>query len=114
MKADEARYAAYVLSLGKLIALRPESFDPLRIKIEDVLPAHSVGGINSVYQLQNYVSGMSGAGLVLNEDGSLDQTKSFSRVDYFALMEQIRTMSSTFRWPMKSPTFCTTICVLEQ
>jgi hypothetical protein len=94
MKADEARYAAYVLSLGKLIGLRPNSFDPVRIKMEDVLPAHSVGGINSVYQLQNYVAGLSSAGLVLNEDGSLDMTKSFFRIDYFALMEQIRTKNN--------------------
>src|SRR5207344_1032863 len=34
MKADEARYTAYVLSLGKLIALRPDSFDAVRIKME--------------------------------------------------------------------------------
>ena len=94
MKADEARYAAYVLSLGKLIALQPNSFDAVRIKIEAVLPAHSVGGINSVYQLQNYVAGMSAAGLVLYEDGSLDMTKSFFRIDYFALMEQIRTKNN--------------------
>jgi hypothetical protein len=90
MKADEARYAAYVISLGKLIGLRADSFDPVRIKIEDVLPAHSVGGMNSVYQLQNYLAGLSSAGLVLNEDASLDMTKSFFRIDYFALTEQIR------------------------
>jgi hypothetical protein len=90
MKADEARYAAYVLSLGKLIALRPDSFDPARTKIEDVLAAHSVGGINSVYQLQNYVAGLSNAGLVLSDDGSLDMEKSFFHIDYFTLMEQIR------------------------
>src|SRR6185369_17724067 len=90
MKADEARYAAYVLSLGKLIRLRPDSFDPARTKIDDVLPAHSVGGINSVYQLQNYAAGLSSAGLVLSGDGSLDMSKSFLRIDYFSLMEQIR------------------------
>jgi hypothetical protein len=94
MKADEARYAAYVVSLGKLTGLRRDSFDPVRTKIEDVLPAHSVGGINSVYQLQNYVAGMSNAGMVLNEDGSLDMVKSFSRIDYFELMEQIRTKNN--------------------
>jgi hypothetical protein len=90
MKADESKYAAYILSLGKLIGLRPDSFDPVRTKVEDVLAGHSVGGINSIYQLQNYVAGMSSSGLVLNEDGSLDMTKSFIRIDYFALMEQIR------------------------
>jgi hypothetical protein len=90
MKADEAKYAAYVLSLGKLIALKPDSFDPVRTKIEEVLAAHSVGGINSVYQLQNYVAGLSNAGLVLSDDGSLDMAKSFFHIDYFNLMEQIR------------------------
>jgi len=94
MKADESRYAAYVLSLEKLIALRPDSFDAVRIKIEEVLPAHFVGEINSVHQLQNYVAGMSAAGLLLNDDGSLDMTKSFFRIDYFALMEQIRTKNN--------------------
>jgi hypothetical protein len=94
MKADEARYAAYLMSLGKLIGLRPDSFDPVRMKIEEVLPAHSIGEINSVHQLQNYVAGMSSAGLVLNEDGSLDMTKSFSRIDYFGLMEQVRTKNN--------------------
>ena len=94
MKADEARYSAYVLSLGKLIGLRPEGFDPARMKIESVLADHSVGGINSVYQLQNYVAGLSSAGMVLNDDGSLDMAKSFVHIDYFALMEQIRTKNN--------------------
>ncbi len=94
MKADESKYAAYVFSLGKLIGLRPDTFDPLRTKIEDVLAGHSVGGLNSVYQLQNYVVGVSSAGLVLNDDGSLDMAKSFFRIDYFALMEQIRTKNN--------------------
>ena len=94
MKADESKYAAYVLSLGKLIALQPDTFNPSRTKIEDVLAGHSVGGINSVYDLQNYVVGLSSAGLVLSEDGSLDMAKSFVRIDYFSLLEQIRTQNN--------------------
>ena len=94
MKSDESRYAAYVLSLGKLIALQPDTFNPSRTRIEDVLAGHSVGGINSVYDLQNYVAGLSSDGLVLSEDGSLDMVKSFVRIDYFSLLEQIRTQNN--------------------
>jgi len=94
MKADEAKYAVYVRSLGKLIALQPETFNPISTKIDEVIAGHSVGGTNSVYQLQNYVAGPSSEGLVLSGDGSLDMTKSFVRIDYFSLLEQIRTQNN--------------------
>ena len=94
MKADESKYAAYVRSLGKLIALNRDTFSPVNTKIEDVIAGHSVGGINSVYDLQNYVAGPSSSGLVLSADGSLDMARSFVRIDYFSLLAQIRTQNN--------------------
>jgi Type I phosphodiesterase / nucleotide pyrophosphatase len=94
MKDDELRYAAYLRSFGKLIALQPDGFDPSRLKIDDVLPENAVGTLNSLYGLQNYVVGLSSEGLVLSDDGFLDMTKSFIRVNYFPLLEGLRSQNN--------------------
>lgn len=84
--ADVRDYNAYAQTLTNLLALRPENFDPHRLKIEDVIARGAMGERNTVYQLQNYVVAMSPSGFTLAPDGSLDMQKSFRRIDYFALL----------------------------
>ncbi len=94
MKADESTYAAYVRSLANLLSLRPDSFDPSRLRIEDFLAEHAMGDLNTVYDLQNYVAGGSGEELALRGDGSLDMAESFTRINYFSLLTQIKTRNN--------------------
>ena len=86
---QEKSYSEYARSLGKLLALRREDFDPRKIKIEELIAKGAMGERNSVYQLQNYIVGEADGGLRLLPDGSLDLEKSFVRVDYFALLQDV-------------------------
>ncbi|MFN2455146.1 MAG: alkaline phosphatase family protein [Pyrinomonadaceae bacterium] len=86
MLEDERSYTEYAHTLTNLLTLRREGFDPLRLRIEEVIPKGAMGDHNSVYQLQNYVAGIAPDGFVLNNDGSLDMKRSFTRIDYFALL----------------------------
>jgi len=79
-------YGAYVATMRNLLGLRPENFDPFKLKIATVIPADSMGQRNSVYQLQNYVVGPGRDGLVLKSDGSLDFERSFLRINYLTLI----------------------------
>jgi hypothetical protein len=85
-QGQELGYAAYVRTVTNLLALRPDSFDPARLKIEDLLAPQAMGEHNTIYELQNYVAGIAPAGLVLKPDGSLDLDRSFFHVDYFSLL----------------------------
>lgn len=87
--SDERDYNEYLRTLSNLVGLRRESFDPARLKIEDVIAKGAMGNRNSVYNLQNYVVGIAPAGMVLNGDGSLDLSRSFVRVDYFTLLKNV-------------------------
>src|SRR5204863_9789097 len=82
------RYSAYVAVLRNLLALKRESFDPQRLKIEDLITKDSMGRRNSIHDLQNYVVGLGKDGLVLKSDGSLDEDRSFVRLDYFDVLRQ--------------------------
>jgi hypothetical protein len=84
--AQAKGYTAYVATMRNLLGLRPESFDPFKLKIADVIPADSMGRRNSVYDLQNYVVGLGQDGLVLKSDGSLDLERSFLRINYLTLI----------------------------
>ena len=86
---QESSYGEYVRVLTNLLALRQESFNPFRIKIDEVIARRAMGERNNVYELQNYVAGVAPGGLVLNPDGSLDMKKSFSRIDYFSLLHDV-------------------------
>jgi hypothetical protein len=46
-----------------------------------------MGDRNTLYELQNYVVGVSPDGLVLNKDGALDMDRSFVHLDYFSLIQ---------------------------
>lgn len=82
----EASYRKYALTLTNLVILRRETFDARKLKIADLIAAGAMGDSNSVYQLQNYVAGVSRAGLVLDANNDLDIERSFVRVDYFDLL----------------------------
>ena len=87
-KESEAEYRKYIATLVNLISLKREFFDPKRSKIEDLIAPGAMGDPNSVYDLQNYVVGLSPGGLALNADQSLDIDRSFIRLDYFAVLHQ--------------------------
>jgi hypothetical protein len=48
-----------------------------------------MGERNTVFQLQNYIVGEAAAGLQLSSDGVLDLEKSFERVNYFLLLQNV-------------------------
>jgi Type I phosphodiesterase / nucleotide pyrophosphatase len=83
---QKKRYTAYITAQLKLLALRHETFDPTSIKIADVIFPGAMGEANTIYEMQNYVAGLSSEGLVLRADGSLDLERSFVHIDYFALL----------------------------
>lgn len=89
LTTQEKTYAEYARTLANLLALRKESFVPLKLKLEDLIAKQAMGERNSIYQLQNYIVGEAPGGMQLRADGSLDLEKSFARVDYFTLLHSI-------------------------
>jgi hypothetical protein len=87
---DEQSYATYLQTLSNLLALERRSFRAAQVKIEDVIPKGAMGLQNTIHQLQNYVVGVSPAGLKQISDGSLDFSNSFLRVNYFTLLRSIK------------------------
>src|SRR5262249_25098983 len=75
--------------LGNLLDLKPASFEASTYKIEDLIAPQAMGNRNTVYQLQNYVVGLSQDALVLKADSSIDEEKSFIRVNYFSLLHGV-------------------------
>jgi hypothetical protein len=86
--AQAKGYGAYVATMRNLLGLRPEHFDPFKVKIGSVIPEDSMGRRNSVHDLQNYVVGPGRDGLVLKSDGSLDLDRSFLRINYLSLIHE--------------------------
>jgi hypothetical protein len=93
--ADESKYSGYVRTLETLLLLKPENLaGPTRLRIDQIIAKNSMGRLNSIYNLQNYVVGLSSKGLVLSPDGSLDMNESFVRVNYFSLIRKLRTRNN--------------------
>ncbi len=93
-KRSETDYRKYIAILNNLINLKRETFDAKNLKIEEVIAPEAMGEQNSVFDLQNYVVGLSPNGLALNPDQSLDLEKSFRRVDYFDLLHKQKVRSN--------------------
>lgn len=93
-KDAETDYKKYIKVLTNLIGLNPGKFDARKIKIEDVIAPGSMGDSNSIYQLENYVVGVSPDGLTLGANKELDLDKSFARVNYFELLHDQRVRSN--------------------
>jgi Arylsulfatase A and related enzymes len=87
--SDELAYVEYLRTLSNLLALKRESFEPARLKLEDVIAKKGMGNHNSLYELQNYVVGIAPEGLQITQGGTLDMQKSFKRVDYFSLLHDV-------------------------
>lgn len=86
-REDEAAYREYIRTVSNLLALKPETFDAGKIKVEDYIAKGAMGEQNSIYELQNYVVGLSKQGLTLNANGAIDYEKSFKRINYFDLIK---------------------------
>ncbi|MFN0278915.1 MAG: alkaline phosphatase family protein [Pyrinomonadaceae bacterium] len=82
----EKDYRKYISTMRNLLSIKRESFNARSIKIEDLISAGTMGDANSVYQLQNYIVGLSASGLKLDADKRLDLEQSFTRVNYFELL----------------------------
>jgi hypothetical protein len=85
----EKDYREYIPTLTRLLALRANDFAPAQLKIEDLIAKGAMGRQNTLYQLQNYVAGLSARGLLMAADGSIDIENSFVRVNYFPLVRGI-------------------------
>src|SRR5581483_6558361 len=88
-REEERAYSCYLRTLTRLLALRRKGFDPTRVKINEVIAPRAMGEANTIHQLQNYVVGLAPAGLALDSNGGLDLSRSFQRIDYFALLRSI-------------------------
>lgn len=91
---DEAAYREYIRTLSNLLALKRENFDAKKLKIEDYIAKGAMGERNSIYELQNYVVGLSPQGLVLNAKKDVDLERSFKRINYFDLIKSQRVLNN--------------------
>ena len=85
-QTDERGYREYARSTHRLLDLKESDLEPGRIHIETLIPKGVMGEPNSLYQLQNYVVGLSRNGIVLTAGGSLDLDGTFQRVNYFTTL----------------------------
>lgn len=86
---QEQLYSDYIATLKNLLSLSPTTFVPQRAILESLIKKNSMGDHNTVYQLQNYVVGLSPKGFVLEQDGSLDFKQSFIHLNYFSLLHDV-------------------------
>lgn len=84
---EEGEYREYLRLLNNLLSLKKETFNAKKLKIEDYIGRGAMGENNSVYQMQNYVAGLSPNGLTLDASGKIDFEKSFRRINYFELLK---------------------------
>jgi hypothetical protein len=88
-EAEILEYRAYLRTIANLLALTRDRLSR-RLEVKEYIAPGAMGERNSLYDLQHYVAGPSQSGLTLREDGSLDLERSFSRVDYFAVLTKLR------------------------
>ncbi len=81
-------YSNYVATMRNLLGLRPENFEPFKLKIEELIPTDAMGRRNTIHDLQNYVVGPGRDGLILKPDGSLDFERSFLHINYLTLIHE--------------------------
>jgi hypothetical protein len=93
----ENDYRHYLSTLRNLLDLKRDTFKAPAIKIEDMIAPGAMGDANSIYQLQNYVAGLSSDGLSLDADKHLDMAKSFTRVNYFDLLHDQKVLNNVQR-----------------
>jgi len=91
---EQRGYLEYLQALKRLLSLEVQDLVPLRVRTEALIPKRVMGEPNSMGQLASYVSGPASDGMVFKEDGSLDEERSFSRIDYFSALASVRVRNS--------------------
>jgi hypothetical protein len=89
-QTEERGYKDYALAMQRLLDLKESDLEPGRIHVETLIPKGVMGEPNSLGQLQNYVVGLSGRGLVLKAEGTLDMERTFHHVNYFTVLSSVR------------------------
>ncbi len=87
--AQERHYGEYARMMNNLLRIQESGFNAAKLRIEDVIAPRTMGRRNNIYQLQNYITGISPSGLVLDSNGELDMNKSFVQIDYFSLLHNL-------------------------
>jgi len=88
------QYDEYRRRLATLLSLRRETFALSTVKVEDLIRPRTFGPRNSIYQLQNYVVGLSERGITLGADGRLDEEASFRRINYLTLLTSHKVLNN--------------------
>jgi hypothetical protein len=88
-RVHEVEYRQALKSIERLLQLTPATFDPEKLRIQDYLAPRAMGLPNSIHQLQNYVVKLQPGELSVTPDGDLDLGKTFERLDYFSVFEQL-------------------------
>src|SRR5262249_33221885 len=88
------QYEKSLRCLSALVELHPESGHAVRARIEDLIQPRSLGDLNTIYDLQHYVTGPSADGLAVDSNGHLDEARSFRFVDYFTLLASQRSRNN--------------------
>ena len=86
---EHLEYTRYLTALDRLLALTREAL-ARPLKVEEYVPAGAMGERNTLRELQHYVTSLSPDGLVLAADGTLDMERSFTSLDYLALLNGVR------------------------
>ena len=73
-----------------MLSLRPDSERAFRQKIADLIPELTLGENNTVADLEHYVAGPGVDGMVADENGRLDEERSFRFIGYFSLLPKQR------------------------
>jgi len=89
-QTDERGYKEYSRAIQRLLDLKEPDLEPGRIRVENLIPKGAMGDPNSLGELQNYVTGLSGSGLVLTAEGSLDLERTFNRMNCFTVLSNVR------------------------
>jgi len=91
---EQRGYSEYLSALDRLLSLKAQDLVPLRVRVDALIPKRVMGEPNAMRQLASYVSGPASERMVFNEDGSLDEERSFSRIDYFSVLAGARVRNS--------------------
>jgi hypothetical protein len=87
---ERSAYRSYLDHVRALLNLKIDPERPFTRKVSDFVAELSLGDSNTLRQLEHYVVGLSGDGVVIDEHGALDEERSFRYVNYFALLSSQR------------------------
>jgi hypothetical protein len=100
---QERNYGEYARIMANLLRIQRADFKTAKLKIVDVIAPHAMGKRNDISQLQNYVAGISPAGLTLNAAGELDLDKSLVHVNYCSLLHGLSVRNNVQRQVTNRP-----------